>query len=380
MNRSTDNTTDGAARAPRPGAGPLRVLQYGVHDTGYPRNVRVRAHLERQLGASVVVAPRSRAARRLRRAIDDLRSLDRGARRADVVLLSEFRLSHAPLAWLVARLHGAALVVDGFVGLHETAVDDWRRVSSTSPAALRFRVLDAAAVRCADLYLIDTEPRAAEIVRRHAPSAAVLPLAVGAPPWATWQPPAPPHDALRVLYYGGYIPLHGVDLVVDALALVGTRRRVEVVLVGDGPARRTVEARVRRAGLADRCTFVDAVPESELVDHIARADVVLGVFGSSAKARGVVANKVWQGLACGRTVVTQRSSALDDVRREVGGLLVQTEPASASSIADALVAARPADQAEAPRDVAARLEAVVRRSYDLFTDHLSALGRGRVRS
>ena len=367
-------------RAPRPGAGPLRVLQYGVHDTGYPRNVRVRAHLERQLGASVVVAPRSRAAGRLRRAIEDVRSLVRGARQADVVLLSEFRLSHAPLAWLVARLQGAALVVDGFVGQYETAVDDWRRVSPASPAALRFRVLDAAAVRCADLYLIDTEPRAAEIVRRHGPSATVVPLAVGAPTWATRQPPAPPHDALRVLYYGGYIPLHGVDLVVDALTLIGARRRVEVVLVGDGPARRAVEARVRRAGLGDRCTFVDAVPEDELLAHIARADVVLGVFGSSAKARGVVANKVWQGLACGRTVVTQRSSALDDVRCAAGGLLVQTEPASASSIADALAGAPLAHQAESPRDVAERLESVVQRSYDRFTDHLSALGPRRVHS
>ncbi|VXB01122.1 conserved hypothetical protein [Frigoribacterium sp. 9N] len=367
-------------RAPRPGAGPLRVLQYGVHDTGYPRNVRVRAHLERQLGASVVVAPRSRAAGRLRRAIEDVRSLVRGARQADVVLLSEFRLSHAPLAWLVARLQGAALVVDGFVGQYETAVDDWRRVSPASPAALRFRVLDAAAVRCADLYLIDTEPRAAEIVRRHGPSATVVPLAVGAPTWATRQPPARPHDALRVLYYGGYIPLHGVDLVVDALTLIGARRRVEVVLVGDGPARRAVEARVRRAGLGDRCTFVDAVPEDELLAHIARADVVLGVFGSSAKARGVVANKVWQGLACGRTVVTQRSSALDDVRCAAGGLLVQTEPASASSIADALAGAPLAHQAESPRDVAERLESVVQRSYDRFTDHLSALGPRRVHS
>ena len=367
-------------RAPRPGAGPLRVLQYGVHDTGYPRNVRVRAHLERQLGASVVVAPRSRAAGRLRRAIEDVRSLVRGARQADVVLLSEFRLSHAPLAWLVARLQGAALVVDGFVGQYETAVDDWRRVSPASPAALRFRVLDAAAVRCADLYLIDTEPRAAEVVRRHGPSATVVPLAVGAPTWATRQPPARPHDALRVLYYGGYIPLHGVDLVVDALTLIGARRRVEVVLVGDGPARRAVEARVRRAGLGDRCTFVDAVPEDELLAHIARADVVLGVFGSSAKARGVVANKVWQGLACGRTVVTQRSSALDDVRCAAGGLLVQTEPASASSIADALAGAPLAHQAESPRDVAERLESVVQRSYDRFTDHLSALGPRRVHS
>ncbi|WP_158612745.1 glycosyltransferase [Frigoribacterium sp. PhB24] len=354
------------------------MLQYGVHDTGYPRNVRVRAHLERRLGAVVDVAPRSRAASRLRRAFHDVRSLARGSRHADVVLVSEFRLSHAPLAWLAARLRGAVLVVDGFVGLHETAVDDGRRVAPASLAARRLRLLDAAAVRCADVYLVDTEPRAAEIVRRHHPAAPVVPLAVGAPAWATWQPSEARGDALRVLYYGGYIPLHGVDLVIEALVLVGARRRVEVVFVGDGPARPSAEARVRRAGLADRCTFVDAVPESELVERIARADVVLGVFGSSAKARGVVANKVWQGLACGRTVVTQRTSALDDVQREVGGLLVQTEPASASSIADALVTAPPADRAKAPRDVAVRLEAIVRRSYDRLTDRLAGLGLGPV--
>ena len=354
---------------------PLRVVQYGVHDPSYPRNSRLRAFLEGQLGARVRVVRRSRAGARPLRALRDLRSLCRAAAGADLVVLSEFRSSQALVVRAVASLSRARLLVDCFVLSHETAVGDWGRPSPRSPGALRLAVLDALAVHCAHLVLTDTEPRAAELVRRHRPAAVVLPLAVGAPGWARWQPPPEPHDDLRVLYYGGYVPLHGVDLVVDALAAIDGRRDVSMVFVGDGPDRGRIEARVAGLGPGVRCEFVGAVPESELRGYVARADVVLGVFGTSVKARGVVANKVWQGLACGRSVITQRSSALAPLAAVVGGSLVQTEPGCASSLAQALVDVRPSTPST-DVDVHRRLDELVAASWQPLAGHLMALVRG----
>jgi len=351
---------------------PLRVVQYGVHDPGYPRNARLRAFLETQVGARVHVVPRSRGGSRVARALRDLRALTRAAAGADLVVLSEFRSSQALVVRAVTSITRARLLVDCFVLSHETAVDDWARVRPASLRALRLAVLDALAVRCAELVLTDTEPRAADLVRRHRPSAPVLALAVGAPGWARPQPPAAPHDDLRVLYYGGYVPLHGVDLVLDALAAVGTRRRMSVLFVGDGPDRARLESRAARLGAAAHCRFVGAVPEAELLGHVAWADVVLGVFGASAKARGVVANKVWQGLACGRVVITQRSPALETIASVVGEALVQTEPGSAASVAQALVDARPG-VAAVDGSVHRRLAAVVDDSWRPLIRHLDLL-------
>lgn len=350
----------------------MRVLYYGVHDAAYPRNTRIRAYLVERLGARVEVVARRRTGSRVRRAAADLRGLWLGSRGVDVVVLAEMRVSHAPLGWLVSRLRGARFVVDRLVGLHETAVVDWRSVAPRSPAALRLVVLDRLALRLADLVLIDTEMRADEL-RRVSRAAPVVALPVGAPRWARDQPPAPPSETLRVLYYGNYIPLHGTELVLEALALVLPRRAVRLTLIGGGPRRAGIERLVDRLGLGAACRFVDAVPESALVDAIGANDVVLGVFGDSAKARSVVANKVWQGLACGRTVVTQRSPALAELQVVAGSLLVQTEPGDAHALADALVGVVPRTiRADL---VAPALDELVDRGFAGLEAHLRVPGR-----
>lgn len=357
----------------------MKVLYYGVHDDAYPRNSRIRGHLAERYGARVVVVARSRRRGRLVRALDDARGLWRGSRDVDVIVVSEMRSSHAPWAWLASRLRGALLVVDCFIGLHETAVLDWGSVRPGSLRALRLRLLDRLAVRLADVALSDTEPRA-ESLRRLGGSTPVVVLPVGAPAWARDLPPTDPGGTLRVLYYGNYIPLHGTETVIEALEMTVPHRSVELTLIGGGPRRDGIRRLVDRSGLSASCRFVDPVPESDLRAAIAESDVVLGVFGDSAKARSVVANKVWQGLACGRTVITQRSTALDELQIVAGARLVQTEPGDASSVAAALVAFGRSDHrptARTPGPVAPALEALVARGYASLDAHLGAAGDRR---
>jgi hypothetical protein len=345
----------------------VTVLQYGVHDIGYPRNARVRRFLESLPGVTVRVAPRSRAGHRLRRAADDLRALWCGSRGADVLLLSEMRLTHAPLVRLVGWLRHARVVVDGFIGLHETAVGDWGSTSSTSFRAARFALQDRLALASADLYLIDTPVRAAAVSQRASGSRPVLALPVGAPAWARFTP-AEASDDLRILYYGNYLPLHGTELVVEALARLAPHRSFHATFVGGGARRPAIQEAVRRAGISGRCTFLDPVPEERLPSLVAETDVVLGVFGSSAKARTVVANKVWQGIASGRFVVTQDGPALAEVRVLADGLLLTTEPGSADSLCDVLAAVDPGSLPRSAATCSDRVEEHVSAAYE-------ALGR-----
>ncbi|MET8272471.1 hypothetical protein [Streptomyces sp. NPDC005096] len=60
------------------------------------------------------------------------------------------------------------------------------------------------------------------------------------------------------------------------------------------------------------------------MSHIHASDVVLGVTGPSLKAASVIANKVWQGLAFGRVVITSEDlPALAEIEQIVGQALVQ---------------------------------------------------------
>ena len=298
------------------------------------------------------------------------------ARGHDVYVLSEFSLAYAPLAGLVARLNRAVLVVDAFVGRYETEVEDGGRAEAGSCQARRHRAIDAAAARTADLVVIDTEMRAE---RLRGDRIEVMSLPVGAPAWAspTPSPDRPDGSPLRLLYYGNFIALHGLDVVVLALeraCRAGTR--AEILFVGDGRERERIERSVRKAGLGALATFRDPVPEREIADLIADHDVVLGIFGESPKARSVIANKVWQGLASARTVVTRASPALDEIREAAGVWLVTVDGDSEEDLADHLADALMRRSRERPGPdpaVAARLEAVVEERFDDFHRRLSEL-------
>lgn len=347
----------------------LKMVQYGVHDLAYPRNARVRAELRARAGIDSVVVERTRGGSSIGRAFHDVAALWRASRHADVVMLAEMRVTHAPLIWAVGRLRRSVVVIDRFIGLHETAVEDWGTVRRGSLRARRFAVQDRVAERLGDIVVTDTAVRAGALRTRSGREALDLP--VGAPAWARWSPPAAPSDVLRILYYGNYIPLHGTELVVDALAGLRGRRAFEAVFVGNGVRRAAMEARAAAVGIADRVTFRDAVPESALAGLIADADVVLGVFGDSAKARTVVANKVWQGLASGRVVVTQRSAAATELLEAAGELLVLTEPGSSGAIAEALAVVDVVQDEAGAQGVADRLEQFVGDRYARFVARIA---------
>jgi len=83
------------------------------------------------------------------------------------------------------------------------------------------------------------------------------------------------------------------------------------VLIGGGPERVRVEALAGRAGA--RIRWRDEVPLATLPDELAAAAVTLGVFGAGRKAAMVVPNKVYQGAAAGRPLVTRDGPALREV-------------------------------------------------------------------
>lgn len=348
-----------------------KVVYFSIPDTGYPRNARIRAYLHDRLGADVVIpdvgVDITGAMGKIRR----LASLVTGSRNASAIFLAEFGTNYALPAWVIARLRRSTLVVDGFVGHYETAVEDWGLHRPRSARASLFRLIDWLAVRCADIYLIDTEVRADEIRRRYRTGSKVLALPVGAPSWAVAAQGqrSDEDDDLRILYYGNYIPLHGLDHVVEALADPRLSGRIRATLIGDGGLRNAIEADVQARGLDDVVTFLPPVTEDRLLGFITSHDVVLGIFGTSVKAQGVIANKVWQGLAGGKTVITRSSPALTEVASIVGSQLRQVTGMS-SSIADELVGLADGELAEHP-ETADRLESFVASAYERLGDRLS---------
>jgi glycosyltransferase involved in cell wall biosynthesis len=106
-----------------------------------------------------------------------------------------------------------------------------------------------------------------------------------------------------VLYYGKYIPLHGVEYIIEAADLLRDSSAIEFELVGRGPTRARAEALAQEKHLAN-VKFTDWIEPAELPNYAARADILLGVFANSVQSTHIVPNKVYEALALGRPIVT----------------------------------------------------------------------------
>jgi glycosyltransferase involved in cell wall biosynthesis len=202
------------------------------------------------------------------------------------------------------------LVFAPLVSLSETLVEDRAVFRAGRPVARALAALDRAALRAADLVLADTAAHADYLVELGEPRGRVAVWHLGFEP-EFLPPPAPAPAGRRVLFYGSYLPLHGIGTIVEAAARLG--ERAEFVLIGGGPERPAIEALARRRGAP--VVFRGEVPLAALPGELAAAAVVLGVFGASRKAAMVVPNKVYQAAAAGRPLVTRDGPALREVLR-----------------------------------------------------------------
>lgn len=362
--------------------GQLRVLYFWVKNPDYPRNSRIRAYLEEEWGARIDIVPASRLPRLRRYGAAFAAALRARSGKYDLVVLSEMSLEMAGSSWLAAKLNGAIHLVDFFVGLVETEVEDARR---TSKHSLRGRQLDAAdrvAVASSDFAVTDTRVRASRFGHQYGRGDAFSYLPVGAPQWARSESSRTlSRPTKRVLFYGNYLRLHGLDVIAAALDELRRRRTLEfeAVFIGRGPGFEDFRSDVDARELSEIVTLVPPVRPEELASWIASSDVVLGVFGESMKAREVIPNKVWQGLYSGATVVTMASPALEEIADIAGAALVQT-PRDATDLADAIEAVLQAKKGHDSVHLREELEGYVNAQFgNVFRQILSARERKRRR-
>jgi glycosyltransferase involved in cell wall biosynthesis len=310
----------------------VKVVYFGTYDRAAPRNTQVMSCLR---GAGVEVVERHRQVwgvqnwsvglRQLPRLLRAERSLARGEEReADVVVVGYPGHFDLRAARRIAR--GRPIVFNPLVSLHDTLVGDRRRFRPWSPTARFLRVVDRGAFRAADVVVADTEAHAAFFRRSFGLAEERVDVALVGADEALfrpgWQPPAPFH----VLFVGKLIPLHGLDTILVAAALVP---EIPFRIVGDGQLAPLL------AGRPPNVEHVEWIPYPELGAEYQRAGCALGIFDPGDKASRVIPNKVFQALACARPVITADTPAARELLADgTDALLVP--PGDPRALADAV--------------------------------------------
>ncbi len=215
------------------------------------------------------------------------------------------------LARILSLLKGRPLGWDVFMSIYLIALE--RGLGRKHPRILKIlRRIEGWALRLPHLLVIDTRDYALWMQETHGMKADRFSLVpTGADDRIFHRRAIPPKTdrSFLVLYYGTFIPNHGVEFIVEAAYLLREQEGLRFEFIGDGPDR----PRVREQALKYRLknlSFVDWLDKEALVLRIHQADICLGAFGTTPQSIMTVQNKIYEGLAMAKPVITGDSPAV----------------------------------------------------------------------
>jgi glycosyltransferase involved in cell wall biosynthesis len=195
-----------------------------------------------------------------------------------------------------------ALYLDAFISLYDTVVNDRALVPATHWLARLLFKLERYSFTQATRVLVDTDENGAWYAALFdVPRERFATVRLSIPPLPAPQtlPPKEP-GVFRCVFVGSLIPLHGVDVILGAAALLSDHAGLEFVLIGDGQEAVLIQEFQARHPDAKVRWERGAFPTTYVTQAITSADLCLGVFGSSAKAQRVVPYKLYYYSALGR--------------------------------------------------------------------------------
>jgi glycosyltransferase involved in cell wall biosynthesis len=161
-------------------------------------------------------------------------------------------------------------------------------------------------------------------------------------------------DATDLVFMGELRPVKGIDVLIDAIALMHRDgRAVTATLVGDGPDRAALQAQVERNGLTRAVRFMPAMPARE-----AQALGWVMVAPSRAESLPYV---VLEAAAAGKPLITTRVGGIPEIYGPLSDTLVP--PLDAPAMAKAI--ARALDHPDEAADIAQKLRERVAASFSV---------------
>jgi len=217
------------------------------------------------------------------------------------------------LAKLVCR---KPIIFDAFVSLYDSNVFDRKSVSPYSFWALKYWLLDWLSCKLADRVLLDADEHIKYFVKTfRIKKEKFRRILVGTDDSIFYPRDCQKNtDKFLLLFQGTYIPLQGVEYMIRAAKIL-ENENVQLDIIG---RIKTYGPSVELSQKLDvkNVNFIDFMPQTELAERMARADVCLGFFGDTPKAKRCGAFKVTEALAMGKPVLTADTPAMREFLKD----------------------------------------------------------------
>lgn len=301
------------------------MLWWGRFDPNYSRN-RILCNLMRKNGLEI------REFRPKSSFFGSVESIVFNPGPADGIWVPSFRHRDFFSARRYADKIGCKLVFDPLISSWDKVVFERKKYSADHRKARNLLEWEQRLYSRADIVIADTDAHRTffqTVLNSPADKTFIIPVGADEQIF-TPQPVRRLSTPPEILFFGSFIGLQGPLTIVEAAKHVP---QAQWTMVGDGPLRGVCES---EAEGIDNLRFEDWAPYESLPEKIAKADIVLGIFGDSDKAGRVIPNKVYQALACGRPVVTRSSDAYSASQHDSAPGLAFVPPMDPSALAECI--------------------------------------------
>ena len=266
------------------------------------------------------------------------------------------------LARLLSWVRRKPLVWDVFMSIYLIALE--RGLDQTNRLIVGIiRRIERLALRLPDLLIQDTAEYVTWFEENHGISPEHFNLVPTGADERIFHPITevlPESDTFLVIYYGTFIPNHGVTYIVETAHLLSEVDNIQFEMIGTGPEQEKA-ALLAQTYQLENISFIPWLEKNELVRRVARADICLGAFGITPQSLMTIQNKIFEGCAMGKAVITGDSPATRSVFHHLQDIFL-CDRSNPGSLAEAIKLLK--------EDTGLR-EHIAHNGADLFREHFT---------
>jgi len=138
-------------------------------------------------------------------------------------------------------------------------------------------------------------------------------------------------EKIKVGFWGTFIPLHGIEFIIKAAAVLKDDERIIFSLLGRGQTYKK-NFELAKSLKLNNLEFYDLIPLFQLPHFISECDIALGIFGQGEKTLCVVPNKIFEAIQMKVPIITSNTPAINELftHRENIFLCQRADPKSIS--------------------------------------------------
>jgi glycosyltransferase involved in cell wall biosynthesis len=240
-------------------------------------------------------------------------------------------------AFIIAKLANKKLIFNPLLIIYTGFSEEQGILNKHSLMGLGMKLAEGLVYKLCDRVFADTPLQESYLKKVFGvPAHKLRVLAIGADDaYYAYTPYTNKSKKLNIVYYGLYSPIHGLEYLIEAAHLLKNEKDITFTMVGNGNTFQKNYDLAKKLQLKNMI-FYNNTPLSEHPAIIQKGDIFLGFLTNHPTVERVIPNKVYQGLALGKVVLTTDAPVTRSVFKDQENMFL-VKPEDANALASAIL-------------------------------------------